>query len=83
MYNSALWTALDPLCHDSPSKGDHNCARDGSLCSVTVFGDDDIALDSRIKFDDHKGGTDTCADIDEAGTFSFAPRQLQIPCEGQ
>lgn len=50
---------------------------------MTVFGDADIALDSRIKFDDHKGGKDTCADIDESGTFSFATRELEIPCEGE
>jgi len=78
-----MYTSLDVLCHDPPSMHDHNCARDGSSCSVTVFGDADIALDNRIVYQDHKGGTDQCGDIDAAGTFSFAPRQLEVPCEGQ
>lgn len=30
-----------------------------------------------------KGGNDTCGDLNTAGTFSFAPRVLDIPCEGQ
>ena len=78
-----MYTALDPLCHDPPSKNDYNCARDGSSCSVTVFGEADQDLDSRIIFQDHKGGLDTCGDIDESGTFSFAPRVLEIPWEGE
>ncbi|KAL3772004.1 hypothetical protein ACHAWO_008176 [Cyclotella atomus] len=83
-HDIALWTALDALCHNPPGTKDYNCARDGDNCSVTVFGDADIALDpTRIAYDDHKGGTDHCGDVNTSGTFSFAPRVLDIPCEGQ
>ena len=79
-----MWTALDAHCHDPSTKDDYNCARDGSSsCSVTVFGAADQTLDRRIKFEDHKGRQDSCGDIDDQGTFSFAPRDLVVPCEGQ
>ncbi|KAL3782315.1 hypothetical protein HJC23_001923 [Cyclotella cryptica] len=83
-HDIAMYTARDALCHgDTPSINDGNCARDGSSCSVTVMGDSDIALDPRIKYDDKIGGNDSCADISDKGMFEFAPRTLEIPCEGR
>ena len=89
-HDIAMYTALDALCHgDSPSPNDGNCANDGGSCTVTVLGDADIAYDetpninSRIKYADKKGGTDSCADIDSKGDFYFAPRRMEIPCEGK
>ena len=83
-HDIAMYTAQDALCNgDTPSANDGNCASVGSKCTVTVLGDADIAIDSRIKYDDKKGGTDSCADIDESGTFQFAARQMGIPCEGK
>lgn len=82
-HDIAMYIARDALCHgETPSINDGNCARDGSSCSVTVMGDSDIALDPRIKYDDKKGGTDSCADITDQGRFEFAPRTFEIPCEG-
>lgn len=83
-HDIAMYTALDALCHgETPSANDRNCASVGSSCTVTVLGDDDIAMDLRIKHDDKKGGNDSCADIDASGTFQFAPRLMDIPCEGK
>lgn len=83
-HDIAMYTARDALCNgDAPSPNDGNCANDGASCTVTVLGDADIAMDWRIKYDDKKGGHDSCADIDRSGTFQFAPRQMEIPCEGK
>ena len=83
-HDIAMYIARDALCHgETPSINDRNCARDGSSCSVTVMGDSDIALDPRIKYDDKKGGTDSCADINDKGRFEFAPRTFEISCEGR
>lgn len=83
----ALYTAQDAMCHGAtPSANDRNCARDGGKCGVHVLGqyDKQYLEDSRIKFKvDKDGYADSCADLDEKGTFVFAPRSLEIPCVGK